>query len=481
MVALLIPVMLAAALLPAGASVPPGSTETWYRLVAADGAGIGYSRHEARQGRQGRETVSEQEIRLDSGDGPTRISERTLVREDRSGRPVSISEHVRIGRSWSRLEVRIGPNRARIVRSTPTDSRTATVELPPGVRFDAGSALLRGWDPDRVPRLEFDNLNVGAMTVERVVIERAPGSTAAADGGILALRRRYEDGELRAVARLSLTRDGRLRRLTQPMFGTSATTELTDRETALRPHPPYRLLQSVRMKSPVRISAEAMAGRIRYTFAFRDALAFPVPQTGEQRVAEISDGVAIDICQDCGPDLPADKAALDRALKPTAWMQSDHPRLRAIARPIARLKQSDAHKMAMLAKEARPYLERIEFAGHFSALETLSRRAGDCTEAAVLLAALGRAAGIPTRVASGLVYSRQRYHGVANVFLPHSWTLAYVDGRWRSFDAALDAFDATHIALTVGDGDPRSMRAAGQLAGLLLWKGMAEVRLRPDR
>ena len=134
--------------------------------------------------------------------------------------------------------------------------------------------------------------------------------------------------------------------------------------------------------------------------------------------------------------------------------------------------------MELLADKARPHLGNIDFAGHFSALETLDRHAGDCTEAAVLLAALGRAAGIPTKVASGLVYSRQRYHGVANVFMPHSWTLAYVEGRWRSFDLALGAFDSTHIALTVGDGDSRSILAAGQLASLLEWKEMTEVRTR---
>ncbi len=93
--------------------------------------------------------------------------------------------------------------------------------------------------------------------------------------------------------------------------------------------------------------------------------------------------------------------------------------------------------------------------------------------------ALGRAAGIPTRVANGLVYSRESYHGVANAFMPHSWTLAFADGKWRSFDLALDRFDSTHIALTVGDGDERSLQSAGQLAGLLVWDSMVEVKTRP--
>jgi hypothetical protein len=139
---------------------------------------------------------------------------------------------------------------------------------------------------------------------------------------------------------------------------------------------------------------------------------------------------------------------------------------------------SDARKMELLIERALPYIAELDFNGHYSALDTVIRRAGDCTEAAVLLAALGRAAGIPTRVASGVTYSRQAYHGVSNAFMPHSWTLAYVDGRWRSFDLALAEFSSTHIALTIGDGDPRSIAAAGQLASLLVFDGLAEVRTR---
>ena len=63
--------------------------------------------------------------------------------------------------------------------------------------------------------------------------------------------------------------------------------------------------------------------------------------------------------------------------------------------------------------------------------------------------------------------------------MPHSWVLAYVDGEWKSFDAALERFDSTHIALVVGDGDARSIEAANQLASLLEWQSMTEVRVRP--
>ncbi len=104
--------------------------------------------------------------------------------------------------------------------------------------------------------------------------------------------------------------------------------------------------------------------------------------------------------------------------------------------------------------------------GYASALEVAKNPEGDCTEHAVLLAALGRALGIPTRVVDGLVYV-DYYAGGEHVFVPHAWAQAYVDGRWRSFDAALHGFDAGHIALSVGDGDPWRFYAGFNTLGRL--------------
>jgi hypothetical protein len=317
------------------------------------------------------------------------------------------------------------------------------------------------------------------MAIEHVVIEALPNTTPAANGEIAVLRKRYDGDQLRSISRLLLDRDHRIVEAVQPMFGTSITVKQTDRATALQAHWPFRILPKVMTKSPFLISSSAMGGHIRYRFAFRDGIEFALPETGEQHVKAEPGSATVDICADCGHGLPSDKAALADALQATAWLQSDHPKLKAIADPVAKLQVSDVRKMEMLLQAAKPYLLKVDFTGHYSALETLSRRSGDCTEAAVLLAALGRAAGIPTRVADGLVYSRESYHGVSNAFMPHSWTLAYADGKWRSFDLALDNFDSTHIALTIGDGDERSLTAAAQLASLLEWKDMAEVRTRP--
>ena len=468
------------------ASAAAAEPQRWYSITAENGALIGHASRETVAGPDTIRIIDSQTIDLeDEGDKwpqapwfsarkAIEATAKTVMVEDTSGRVLTIESSTQNGpewrNDWARVDVRIVGDTAKITRTTPAETRSLTVALPKDVRFDDGEGLFASLAA--TPRIEFANFNPEAMAVERVVLEAAP-STA---GRFAVLRKRYDGAQLLGVSRLVLDAQGQVVEAKQPMFGASLTIEASGKDAALKSHAPYRAVPAAMTKSPYRIPAAALQGHIRYNFGFKDGIAFAPPETGEQRVTAAADHITLDICAGCGPGLASDKASLADALKPTAWMQSDAQAIRDIAEPIAMLPVSDTRKMELLARKARAILVRLDFAGHYSALETLSRRAGDCTEAAVLLGALGRAAGIPTRVADGIVYSREAYHGVSNTFLPHSWTLAFVDGKWKSFDAALDGFDATHIALVVDDGDARSFIAAGQLAGLLRWEGFAEVR-----
>jgi Transglutaminase-like superfamily len=481
---LLVPILLAACTTAAQAD-----DVRWYVIETQNGTAIGHASEETIATRDGRDVIDSQEMDVGEQVGPptqiigagapsTHLSSRTTFHQDKDGRTLSIETYNQTGRDWSRVEAKIEGDKAVVTRETSAEKRAQTIALPPSVRFDDGAALLEGWDAAKTPRLEFDSFDIDAMAAEHVVIEAA--GPADAEGKIEALRKRFAGGAMLNATRIVVGRDGHIVEARHPMFGNTIVIKAADRDTALAPHPAYRLLPNAMTKSLYRIPQPATLGHMRYRFAFRDGTEFALPQTGEQRVRSEKGFATVDICADCGPGLATDAATLADALKPTAWLQSDAPQLKEIAEPVAKLQISDSAKMHALLDKARPYLGKIDFTGHYSALETIERRAGDCTEASVLLAALGRSAGIPTRVVNGLVYSRESYHGVANAWMPHSWTLAFADGKWRSFDLALDNFDSTHIALTVGDGDEQSVLAAAQLAGLLTWDSMAEVRTAPS-
>lgn len=83
-----------------------------------------------------------------------------------------------------------------------------------------------------------------------------------------------------------------------------------------------------------------------------------------------------------------------------------------------------------------------------SALDVLTTMEGECESHAKLYAALGRAAGIPTRVVNGIVYVEEM-----EAFLFHAWNEVYLD-EWVPVDAAFGQFpaDVTHIKFAEGGG-----------------------------
>lgn len=78
----------------------------------------------------------------------------------------------------------------------------------------------------------------------------------------------------------------------------------------------------------------------------------------------------------------------------------------------------------------------LRYAGYLAdtigAKQALTRRSGDCTEYACLVAALARANGIPARMAGGYV-ATGNIAPRADEY--HDWTEVYLDGAWHVLDA----------------------------------------------
>lgn len=96
-----------------------------------------------------------------------------------------------------------------------------------------------------------------------------------------------------------------------------------------------------------------------------------------------------------------------------------------------------------------------------SPLETLEKRSGNCQSHARLYASLARAAGVPTRFVSGLVYAEGKG------FLYHSWAESYV-GYWLPVDPTFGEVPAnvTHIKLAEGDSPADLAPLAGIIGAI---------------
>ena len=93
-----------------------------------------------------------------------------------------------------------------------------------------------------------------------------------------------------------------------------------------------------------------------------------------------------------------------------------------------------------------------------------------------LLAAMGRASGLPSRVVAGLVYVPE-LEGKTNVMGYHLWTQFHLRGRWVDFDAALGESECapTRIALMASSLDDSSLTELG--LALLDYIGQVEIKV----
>ena len=135
----------------------------------------------------------------------------------------------------------------------------------------------------------------------------------------------------------------------------------------------------------------------------------------------------------------------DRYLRPNELINCKHPRVAAMSQAISTSGQ-DAWGMA---RSAERYLflslKKTEFGQVFdSAGQVAVKMSGDCSEHSVLLAALCRNQGVPTRIVVGLIYSPED-----TSFLYHMWNEVFVRNSWIPLDATVGKgiVGADHIRL----------------------------------
>ena len=149
-------------------------------------------------------------------------------------------------------------------------------------------------------------------------------------------------------------------------------------------------------------------------------------------------------------------------LLPNALIQSDDSKIIEMSKRVLS-GEKDPHEAAKKLNEWVYYaIRKKPVVSIPSALEVLSQREGDCKEHTALYTALARAAGLPTRMAAGIVYMK-------NGFYYHAWPEVWV-GQWLAVDPTFNQFpaDATHIRFVTGNLDRQS--DIGWLVGKLSLK-----------
>jgi len=157
-----------------------------------------------------------------------------------------------------------------------------------------------------------------------------------------------------------------------------------------------------------------------------------------QRIKPIDEHTAEITVLAVRPDQPAEASDHDGPptaadLEPNNLIQSDNAKIGQMAASILP-EETDPWTLSLAVER---YVKRAVRSKNFStafatAAEVADSLEGDCTEHAVLFAALCRARQIPARVAMGLVYYRPE-----GGFAYHMWTEVWIEDRWIPLDATL--------------------------------------------
>lgn len=185
-----------------------------------------------------------------------------------------------------------------------------------------------------------------------------------------------------------------------------------------------------------------------------------------QRVEESNVTVDVPLWEEL-PVLPVRDDSEPSWLASTANLPAENPEMRDRAREVV----GDATDRKTAAKRLVDWVftnvEKVPTMGVPNGLDVLHTLRGDCNEHTALLVSLARAAGIPARIAAGVVYS-DRITG-EGAFYYHAWPELRLGGPtdWVPVDPTFGQTpaDATHIKLVEGDLD-RQVEIMGYLGKL---------------
>ncbi|MEN8127046.1 MAG: transglutaminase-like domain-containing protein [Planctomycetota bacterium] len=260
----------------------------------------------------------------------------------------------------------------------------------------------------------------------------------------------YVDEQLKAIKTLV------------PMMGMELEMVACDEAFARQENAIVDFLEKLSIASPVKLINLPVIESAVYTLKPTTDTKLELPISSTQTVEVTETGLIVTVTKLQPPKEIAfpykgdDPKALE-ALKETDYMQSTNRTIIDLAKRAVGETKDAADASRQIEAFVDGYITQKDLSvGYASAAEVAQSRQGDCSEHAVLAAAMCRAVGIPARIVCGVVYA-DTFLGKQSIFGGHMWVEVYLDGDWYGLDATRSeqaGFSPGHIALAHGNGDP---------------------------
>lgn len=261
--------------------------------------------------------------------------------------------------------------------------------------------------------------------------------------------------------------ENRAQKTLVPLAGMQIEMIACAKEFALGKNDVFEVINRMFVKTPQPIPDADKASSIAYTLSPIDNAKFNIPATDSQEVSVAGDGtVTLTVGASSMPvggvfPYTGDEEAVVEATRPNRFLQSDDEKVVELARKaVGRTKDAGEAARRIEAFVAEYIDEKDLSVGYASASEVAASKQGDCTEHAVLAAAMCRAVGIPAQLVTGIAYVED-WRGLQG-FGGHAWVQVYIGrntGKWVGIDPAFKGTGRYgcgpgHIALAVGSGEP---------------------------
>ncbi|MBC8201273.1 MAG: transglutaminase domain-containing protein [Planctomycetes bacterium] len=233
----------------------------------------------------------------------------------------------------------------------------------------------------------------------------------------------------------------------------------------------------VEPNKPIAKNASKLTMRVKTK---KDGTKVNLPSIGMQTVTLNDDGTATVLVDLNDPGSATEKELADESyLGASAICDGTDEAVIAIANDaLSSLPEGASvsdRALALRSKVSEHISEKNMSTVFASASQTARSKVGDCSEHAVLLCGVLRAADIPSRGVMGMVYV-SNIGGPNGVFGWHMWSQALIDGQWVDLDATLDSpYSVGHIATITSSLSDENFGA--EMGGMLEIIGNLEVEI----
>lgn len=456
-------------LLPLGSvargEVAPKVIEDSYAAILINGQKAGYSH--TKMVMDGEEVTTEVEMRLKMTRAatPLSLSLWSWFQESSKGEPRRFKYELRLARTPVRSEGYVEGGKMHLKTTMGKYATDTSVDFDPEAMFPYGlreaakrqglkpgtEYMLKVFEPALSPQFP-QVMKVKVGEVEKIDLFGRVVNAHQIENTLVGLND--------TVEKLWCDQDARPLRSVTSLIGIEMEVVQCAKAFALQPRSaPELMAQSlVALNTPLPGDGrfEKAIFRLRQRQAGSKALTLPSNERQTVEAEDVDDSWLLTIYRarrQVDPELESDPELAARYLAANGYVNSEDPEIIKLLDQRPQWGQTPLAIALELEEFVHEYMtERSLNVGMGSASEAVRTREGDCSEHAVLLAAMARAKGIPARCAMGLLYLPE-FMDRQYVFGGHMWTQIYLGGHWIDLDATrpLQSADPIYICQATSD------------------------------